>query len=52
MQSPEQHCPLEAHALPSVRHIVSRVAHLPLVHVWLQQFPFVVQPSPSEVHAG
>jgi hypothetical protein len=49
---PEQHVPLDEHALPIVLHVALRVAHLPPVHVWLQHSPFVAHAVPSEWHCG
>jgi hypothetical protein len=52
VQREEQHCAPEVQPLPSVLQVALSVAHLPPVHVWLQQSPLTVQASPSEVHAG
>jgi hypothetical protein len=52
LQREEQHCMPEVQPLPSVLQVVLREAHLPAVHVWLQQSPFDVQAWPSDVHAG
>jgi hypothetical protein len=48
----EQQSALAAHVFPSVRHAVFKVAHVPLVHVWLQQLPLAPHANPSEVHGG
>ena len=52
LQSEEQHCAPDVQPLPSVLQVALSVAHLPPVHVWLQQSPLTVQASPSEVQAG
>jgi hypothetical protein len=54
-QSPEQQSVLPPHGLPSVLHPPPpppSVAHMPLVHVWLQHCPLAAQEVPSGEHAG
>jgi hypothetical protein len=52
MHRPEQQSALAAHAFPRVLHAVFKAAHLPPLHVWLQQLPLPPHASPSEVQGG
>jgi hypothetical protein len=47
----QQSAPL-VHWLPMVLHVELSAAHLPPVHVWLQQSPLLVQAPLSDVQAG
>ncbi len=52
-QRPEQQVALEEQAFPMVEHVVlSGVQVPPAPHVWLQHWPFEVQGSLSDWHAG
>jgi hypothetical protein len=51
-QNPEQQVPPAVHALPTVEHVVLSGLQVPLLHVWLQHWPLVVQAVLSERHCG